>query len=248
MGFYYLFKIVYMFRIVVSQCLICLTIFLSPFVTNAQQSTPNVSDYHKRVISRLEFLVGTNLIYGRGSEYIKEDRVGKFGFRGSVGFVHTFNSRWELDAKISYENKGYKNEVYSENPGPPPTDKLVEDLTLNYFTLTFLPRYTVIPNGRFEVGIGPYIGYLSTIRLRQKLYFQDAPVSEYSTRIDPGETYKELDFGASFMMGYNIRFKERVGFCVQFIYSLGLIDITDPTVAAVRNNTFSLLIGISLKK
>lgn len=179
---------------------------------------------------------------------MKEARVGKVGFNATLGLFHDLTSRLDIGIQLSYQNKGYKFEVYSENPGPPATDKALTDVTLNYVTATILPRYCVTPSKRLQLGVGPYFGYLTTTRLVQKQFFQGDVVNKYSSRPNPDIDYKEFDWGASFQVGANFPITERKGIAIQFLYSLGITDINKPVIDKIRNNTFSLLFGIYINR
>lgn len=227
-----------------------LMILFSSLSVHAQQINSDDLRKHtpKRVISRIEFLIGANLIYTSGAEFLRENRVGKFGFHSTLGLVHTFSAGFDLDLKVSYETKGYKFKYHSENPGPPPTDEFMEDLTLNYATATLLPRYSVLPQKKFEVGLGPYVGYLINTKATQKSYHQNVLVNKYQARVDPDLNFKEFDFGISIMVGSNFVLKERAGLTIQFLYSRGLVDFNKPLIASKINNTFSLLVGITIER
>jgi len=220
-----------------------MTLFIG--LSYAQQINSDDLSNHipKRLISRVEFLIGVNIIYASGSETMKDIRVPKLGFHSQLGLIHTFNSKFEGSLKVTYESKGYRFEVYSENPGPPPSDKATTDVTLNYVTAALLPRYSLLPERKLELGIGPYFGYMTTTRLVQKLYYQNELVRRYSTR-PPVSAYEELDWGLNAMVGSSFVLNERVGIAVQFLYSRGLKDINKPMVDQLRNNTFTLVVGL----
>jgi hypothetical protein len=219
---------------------------LNVLFANAQQQGSTV--YSKRIISRYEVLLGANLISVTGSDHLEKYRIPKWGFRGGLSLIHTFSDRVELDAKISYENKGYRTRSFTENPGPPPTDEFVDDLTLSYITLTLFPRYSILPNRRVMVGVGPYIGWLTNVRVDQKLFFQETLVSRFRRRFDAPWFYREIDLGASFMIGSNFIARKSRPVTIQFIYSIGLRDTPKPSNGIFRNNVFSLLLGMSLQK
>ena len=223
-------------------------VFSITSATYAQEQTSHTIKYPSRIISQFEFLVGANLIYARGSDFMKEARVGKIGFNSTLGLYHNFNTTWDLGIQISYQQKGYKFEVFSENAGPPPTDKATTDVTLNYVTATFFPRYSIIPSRKFQIGLGPYLGYLSTTRLVQKQFFQGDLVNKYSSRPDPGSDYENLDWGVSFQAGANFPFNDRRDLSIQFLYSLGIADINKPTIDKINNSTFSLLVGLHINR
>jgi hypothetical protein len=223
-------------------------LLLSMSFAHAQRQSSTTTDaYARHIVSRFELTLGPNFIYVTGSDFMKQHRIGKWGLRGGISLIHTFNSHWELYAKFSYENKGCRTRLYSENPGPPPTDELVEDNTLNYITLTILPKYAVMADRKLIFGIGPYIGYLTTVKVDQKLYYQGEVVSRFRRRFDPDLFHKEFDFGLTVMVGSYLAVKKRE-VTIQFVYSRGLVDANDPSAGKFRNNTFSLLVGIPLKK
>ena len=210
-----------------------------------QQITSDDLSNHipKRLISRVELLIGANIIYASGSETMKDIRVPKLGFHSQLGLIHAFNSKFEGSLKVTYESKAYPFEVYSENLGPPPTDRAITDVTLNYVTAILLPRYNLLPKRKLELGIGPYFGYMTTTRLVQKLYYQNELVRRYSAR-PPGTEYEDFDWGLTATVGSNFALDERLGVSVQFLYSRGLTDINRPIIDQLRNNTFTLVVGL----
>ncbi len=229
--------------------LMVVAVLLLPQISSAQDTQGNLKDYYpKRVISRIEVSVGPNLIYIHGMKYLKDARVGKLGFRTSLGLVHTFNEKLDLDLMLSYETKGYKFKLLSESEGPPPTDKLITDVTLNYATATILPRYSVLPMRKLSVGLGPYFGYLIDGKLLQKSYYRDELVNKYRYRPDPDITYNRFDFGLALLVGSNFVLKDRLGLTAQFTYSRGLSDVNKPVVDRIRNSTYSFLVGISIDR
>jgi hypothetical protein len=207
-----------------------------------QPPTPDVK-YPERIISRYELMIGSNLIYPGGSRFTRQLREPKFGLRTAIGFVHEFEGNLDLDLKISYENKGYIFEVYSETPEPPPTDKHVFDVTLNYVTATLLARYTIVDQSRIEVGLGPYLGYLVSTKQVQKSYYQGDLVTKHRSRPDPDDSYEVFDFGFSFIICGNLAIRENRGLTLQFLYTRGITDVNKPQSDQILNNTFSLLIG-----
>lgn len=219
------------------------------FISHAQ-ATKGDLDKHipKRVISRIEFLIGANLVYTGGADFLKENRVGKIGFHSTLGLSHTFSSKFDLNLQVSYEAKGYKFKYLSDNPGPPPTNKFIEDVTLNYASATLLPRYSILPKRKLEIGVGPYVGYLINTKITQKSYFNDVLVRKYQSRPNNGLNFKDFDFGVSFMAGSNFNLNDRKNLTIQLLYSRGLVEFNKPEIASKINNTFSLLVGLSVDR
>ena len=204
----------------------------------------------KRLISKVELLAGASVIYPYGGSWLEHVRVAKLGFLGGAGLIHVFDSRWAINMKFGYGNKGEKLIIYNYSDprfGPPGTTKGTFDFTLNYVTMSIVPRYYIFKQIKFYVGLGPYFGYLNSVKGYSDLFINGSLVAQSSWRQDPHLNYKEMDIGIESMLGYDIPIN-RVDCSIQFISSLGLIDITKQGNYPLRNNTFSLVLGFSTKK
>ena len=136
-------------------------------INNAE---PN-NHHPKKLISKIEFLVGPSIIYPIGDTELENLRVSKFGFAVNVGIIHVINSRLDINLKFGYESKGYKLIVsgFDKSYNPPAPSKGTFDITLNYLTVSVLPEYSIFKRKKFFIGIGPYFGYLATEKTSEEL-------------------------------------------------------------------------------
>ena len=74
----------------------------------------------RKVISEIEFMVGASLISPPVDPAI--NRNTKLGLIGGIGLTHQFNSRFSINAKVSYEQKGMKSSISSLNEDYNPPD------------------------------------------------------------------------------------------------------------------------------
>lgn len=203
----------------------------------------------KRFIHNVELLLGGGTAFSRGDEFYKETGVFKPGFSINVGLVHKFNSRVHLNPIIAYQSKGNKSIFYSVDSGYPPPGNLksISDVTTNYATVTLFAKYSFLQSENLFIGIGPYFGYLLREKIVSKLYLNGSLFTMSGTRLDPGSNYKRYDIGLAMTTGINIRSKRKPKAKVQIIYEKGMMDINPPMITQIRNNTISILLGITVK-
>jgi hypothetical protein len=233
---------------------IVLPIFLFALYATAQEqeSKPDLGKlYSKRLVSKIEFLVGPSVIYPYGGAWLKDIQVAKIGLAGSVGFIHVINSRLAINLKCGYGNKGQKLIINDDSDiryNPPATIKSIFDITLNYATVSILPRYSFFKNREFYTGLGLYFGYLDYEKIFSELTINGTVVARSVSKPNPHLVYKEIDIGIESLVGYDIRMYKKINCSIQFLYNLGLMDVTKEGTYPLRNSTFSLLLGFSINK
>lgn len=218
---------------------------LSKCYSQAQNGAENYQT--KRIVSSIEFSIGTSLKLATGASYLKHIRVPKFGFATRLGLTHELNSRTHLSLDVSYIQKGLKFRVYSNDGSTPPKSiKVVNDNTLNYLELAFIPRYRLVRSGQLYCGLGPYVGYLINSRFRQQYSENGKLIYSTGSIINNNDNYKDFDAGASIVVGSNLYINKKIEMIIRFNYSIGLVEINEPAIDIVKNNSFSLQIGLSL--
>ena len=202
----------------------------------------------KRVISEIEFMVGASLISPQVDPAI--NRINKLGMMAGIGLTHQFNTRFSLNAKLSYEQKGMKSSITSLNEDsiPPANQEYIQNTTLSYATVTVLPRYRPFEKIDCYVGIGPYVGYLISNKVLKEVYINDQLVSKSGGRISGYSYYKKFDYGIAALLGYNVKIKKGLFGSIQFIYTLGVVDVNQPMLSKVRNSTYEMLCGITINR
>ncbi len=222
--------------------------------TRAQEfeSKPDLSKlYPKPLVSKIEFLVGPSIIYPYGGTWLKDIRVAKLGLSAGVGLIHVINSRWAINLKCGFENKGNKLILYNDfDPryNPPANTKGTMDFTLNYLTVSILPKYYAFKNRKIYLGFGPYIGYLKKVKIYTDASINGVLVGRSSWSPDPHLDYKETDIGVVSMVGHDININQKIECSIQFISSLGLKDVTKAGTYPLRNTTYTIQLGFSINK
>jgi len=112
--------------------------------SRAQQEAPTQEElsayYPKKIISKIEFLVGPSFIYP--NKKYDESRVAKFGYSVNLNLVHSISSRFNANLKLGYEQKGWNSITYSPySVDPPVTQKFIDNISLNYWTASLYPTF-----------------------------------------------------------------------------------------------------------
>jgi hypothetical protein len=198
--------------------------------------------YTKKLISKIEILAGPGYIRPRGNKYFRDILDFKVGFNAALGISHRINDRFEVNVKFSYEDKGYRFEVYQENLdyNPPAMQRSILENILHYVTCSISPRYTFDKKARFYVSSGPYIGHL--------IYINGNLISKNGARSAKSLSYETFDVGITCSLGYSLNIKSNLNGTVQFNYNLGLINVSKPITSPMWNTTYTLLLGIAINK
>lgn len=200
--------------------------------------------YPKRLVTGVALLVGPSFIYGRSTNFLD----GKPGFSAGLGVSHDFNSKFSLSANFLYEIKGYKQELSGVNMDSGyarPTNSIF-NLTLNYLSVSPLAIYHV-PNTHISLGCGPYFAYLINSKFRQDTYVNGSLASIYRRRLLSNELYKSYDLGFTATISYSIALERRL-VAINLSYNLGLLEINQPMVSSLKNNSIVLIFAYQVKR
>lgn len=194
--------------------------------------------YPKKLITRVELVAGPSFVYGRSDDYVQD---GKLGFSTGIGLEHDFNSKFSIKVNFLYEIKGFRQALSGVNmdSGYARPSNSIFDLTLNYVSVSPLAIYHV-PVTRISLGCGPYFAYLINSKIHQETYINGSLASIYRRRLLTNELYKSYDMGLTSTVAYSIAFKKRL-VTVNLSYNLGLLDINQPHVSSLRNNSIVLV-------
>lgn len=229
---------------------------LSASYAQDQRQIPEIQESltaRKRFVSNVELLVGSGTVFFRGDEFYKEYRTFKSGFSANVALVHKFNSRVQLRSIIAYEVKGAKlivNSINSDLYSPPAAQKHIIDITTNYATVALVAKYSFLKSKRLSFGCGPYFSYFLREKVTSKVYINGSLTDMYGGIAYPAVDqvdYKPYDLGLAVMAGVDVRTKLKPKANIQLVYERGMIDINQPMITQLRNNTISILLGITIK-
>jgi len=209
--------------------------------------------YPKRLVSEIEFLVGPTIIYGHDFDAPNKVSKAMLGVCTGFGVSHQFNSRLKVNLRAAYEVKGFRSVYYSVDTdyNPPAPTKGIIDQRLNYASSSVLPSYAILNNRKKAdvfVSVGPYVSYLLSYKYYLELYINDKLANKTGSRPDPDLYYRRLDAGITGAIGYKTRVTSKRNFTIQALYNFGLVDISKAATFPARNNSFTVLLGISLSK
>jgi opacity protein-like surface antigen len=227
---------------------VCTLLFNYVLVLNCcGQDNASPMDHPKKLISKVEILTGGSLVYGvwKGSEV---PHAFKLGYSANLGLVHSLDRRFELNVRFLYEDKGIRSCLESSwSDDPPVIAKAITDITLNYLSVSVVPRYVMGDRGKFYVGIGPHASYLKNDRLRQEVYLNGELFQRSGAK--PAKLgFKRHDIGMTIMGGCNLHVKNRTSATLQILYNAGIMDATHSGMTRFKNNTLTLLVGITIDK
>lgn len=206
----------------------------------------------KRFISRIEASVGLTLSNPCGSYFtVRPDMViPKFGYALSLSTSHDFTPIVSVDVTLLYEAKNYNNlsDGLDQSLNLPETYNTLEENRLKYLTLSFLPNFKIGKSSKFFLGVGGYYSFLRGVEATQTVTYSG--VVKYYSFTSSTNWLEDSDHGLILSLKYRHPLNEKYDVHVQLLNALGLYDITTNPLPllVIKNNTYSLMIGITLKK
>ncbi len=158
------------------------------------------------------------------------------GFGGGLTLSTPIQESIGIDLDILFMRKGCKHEFVS---GMENGQTFEIETRLDYLIVSPLLRFSP---GRGGAGIyflgGPEAGYLLKAE-------QTASLGEQEDSLDNSESFKDLDFGISFGLGFQTAPSDGAGFFLESRYALGLMDINNTSEGGeVLTRGLYLLAGI----
>jgi Outer membrane protein beta-barrel domain len=231
-------------------------IFFS-FVTIATAQEPSripEKYYPKPRITSTEILIGPSLIGVAGKEK-SPTRFGqsiytnplesKLGYCFGLGISHQLTSRFEISARLLYEQKGYVMSLDTLSFDSnftliSRTRAWSENINNNYLTLSILPQLVLGNRVHFNIAAGGYVGSLISSRTEYK------GQTNYTYVSDPN--YNKYDFGLCFNTGISYPIKANLELTIQLTANYGLYHISDRFISfnypKWHNSSYAILAGI----
>jgi len=209
------------------------------------------------LISEVEFLLGPSKILQDGYGHYNKINESKVGYLLSSRFVHPIATHWNIAAIALLERKGSKtSENYLTSPyasynhptnlQPPVPTTATTILDDYYLSFCIMPRFLLGERTHVQIGIGPYFSLLRK-SVHNYTVVQNGQV-EFREEFSPDNGLKKNDAGISFCLGYSFPVNARILFNVQLLENYGLMNITTLYPSAIRNNSLSLLFGLTFKR
>lgn len=171
--------------------------------------------------------LGLNVAYLAGAEAATE-RTG--GFNVGLSATIRLTGRLSLVPEISpFSRKGLSGIPFSWT-GDPAIDTVFADpdasaLALQYTDLPVLVKYRL---GRFHLGAGPVISFLSSASERFKAELDTGRVLRYEREVS--DRFKKTDLGLAFEASWTIAKPRRgLGLVFHVRYLAGLVDVRRPS-------------------
>ena len=206
----------------------------------------------KRFISRLEASVGMNLSKPYGSYFSAnmETVRPKTGYAFGLSASHDFTRIVSVDVAVLYEAKNYdtSRDRLDQSLDPPENYNILDENGLRYLTLSALTNFRIGKSSKFFLGVGGYYSFLRGVEVAQTVTYNGV-VRIYGFSTSTIDT-EDSDHGLILSLKYRYPLNEKFDVAIQLLNALGLYDITTNPLplVVIKNNTYSLTIGITLKK
>jgi hypothetical protein len=204
----------------------------------------------KRFISRIEASVGLNLSNPSSGTFPSYKVIPEFGYLISLNVSHDFSFITSLDFSVFYERRSSKtsDDILNQSLTPPQIQNTINESSLTYLTIAAAPNFRLSKTSRFFLGAGGYCGFLQGVEVSYTSSI--GGVVQYYGRSTSTIYNKDYDAGLVFSLKYRYPMNERRDIHVQLLNCLGLVDVTSDKLKSlpIKNNTYAILIGLTLKK
>jgi hypothetical protein len=226
----------------------------------AAQDSLNLERYYpKPKITSIEFLIGPSLVSVRGGEnrvakstggggYFASSLKNKTAYSFGIGLNHKFRKHFLLNARLSWECKGYVEDLDSVTLNASATSIATissirsEDIKNNYLTISILPQFTFGKKAHFNIGAGGYVS--SMISSYTQVVQSTQPTFSYPS----DQNYNRYDLGLSLNVGFSYLIRTNFDITLQLNANYGLHQISDRFTSFSYppwyNNSYSALVGI----
>ncbi len=195
-------------------------------------------------ISKIDFMLGSNTSFARGSDFNKDFWDSRISVTGGVGVDYSVANNSSITIKVLYENKGFirtdKINYTDENNIPVEANVTIK-LNIAYINVPLLYGYRFGNKIKFNVEAGPYLGIY--------LYDNLSADIEGLSNVEAAQLNSNTtDFGLC--LGFNAYFpvSNKLSLKAGLQDYLGLNDISggSSSLGKLKSNTLALQLGISL--
>lgn len=229
------------------------TLLTQSFTLSGQINSEELSSLTpKSFVTQIEVIAGpgfSNL--GRGKN-APTDQVFNFVFSFGLGISHSLSKRFDLNAKIIFEQKGNKMDYISTfyDVNGPTTSRFIQGNSISYVTGLMIPRCYLDTQRKLYMGLGGYLSFLLKSSTYTKEYsLQGDLISYYEAETNEFINY---DLGLSFNLGYQVPIKNKMLLNLQLLHNSGLINIVNTNIqghndSSLKNNITSIVLGVTIK-
>lgn len=139
-----------------------------------------------------------------------------------------FSDRWGVKAKLTYDNKGWKDGFIIDQD----FNSFTTDFELSYITLPVMANWHFGSQRNWYLNFGPYVGFLTT-----------AEDSELG--MDLTEVFNTTDVGLAYGVGYKFRVADNIKLFAEVDGQSGFVSVFKKTEGeTLRNSRASLNFGV----
>lgn len=184
--------------------------------------------------NRFEILTGVSVALLRGIEknsgyfpYTKQNYSPITGLVLGIGLTHVFSKNFGLYGRVMFQQKGDIENVdsigiFNGNPFERYVAKY--ESRNDYFLVSLVPQYLLGRHSQFNIGVGPYAGYLAKSRLHITQFLNGVPAS---IDLNGQNRYDIYDFGLTFQAGYSFPLYQRTLLTFQASCDYGLKQVSN---------------------
>jgi len=209
------------------------------------QDRPEIQELMpKQFIDKVEIIAGPSLMLPYGSAYIDSMLRVKIGYSVGLGLIHSLSKRLEMQCRVLWEGKGYKQEQLWGAGSY--VHRFTANTTNNYITISVVPRYYVGKENRFHICSGAFYGRLMHSSTKEALYYSNGKMS-YST--NPHSQYiSNWDAGVSVGGGYSLTSFKGKELLIQAQGNFSIVNIEDNNSIITKYNSIMLTLMLKFYK
>lgn len=251
-------------------------ILLLFFEQVSAQTSNEINDFNKkRFIDKVEVFAGPSLSFNYGNKFVENyndenvtnERLLKPGYAFGVGVYHPISNRFDLNARLQYQQKGTKTEL---NTPSLPDGRIIssDNYTYTYLTMIAAPQLNIGRKMNFMLSLGIYYSKIKEIKGTIRITDTNGTANSegsfegryfYDLRDDgirqgfawmPNLTSIENnDFGLVLSVGYKIPLKDKHLILIQLQDNFGIQNINknNPYGLEERNHSVILVIDYIFK-
>lgn len=176
----------------------------------------------------------------RGNDIVKLHDPG-LAFSAGLTFQYHLGKVISLQSGLSYDRKGSEFNFYATDVNGNPLGTITSRTKWDYLALPILCRTSFGNKKHFFINAGPYFGYLVQ---QGTVTFGDNIATRHERN---NARIKQVDFGVSAGLGYNVPLSKKLMFSVELRNNLGLYNVSSVPVfgdGTVKTNATVLLLGV----
>lgn len=205
----------------------------------------------KSFLSRIEAMAGINYSKPYGNDFLSKNGSAKTGYVFGLTASHDFSRIISLDLSILYERKNSETQqdILDQSVSPAQNSTTIDETGINYLTIASIASLRLGVDSKFFLGMGGYYSFLRGFENTQTVLYSG--VVRYYSYSSSTIGKKDFDAGLIFNVKYRYPLSVKYDLYLQVMNARGITDTSSEQYSFLpvyKNNTYSILIGLTLKK